>query len=428
MTALKPEAAAQASTGARIQRIVSPKGVEAWLIEEQAVPLVAMEWCFDGGSAQDPAGLSGLANFLSGMFDEGAGPLDAIAFQETLDEHAIQLRFAANRDGITGSLKTLVRHKDKAFDLLRLALTEPRFDAAAVERVRAQIIGGIKRGANDPGRQSSKAWNARAFRDHPYATPGEGLEPEVGAIGAADLKAAHGRLIARSGLKVAIVGAIGADEVSRMLDTVFGALPAASDLKPVPLAQPAGLGELQVIDLDIPQSTIRFGMPGLLRKDDDFVPATVMNHILGGGSFTSRIWQEVREKRGLAYSVSTGLQPLRRAGVLMGGTATKNERAREALDVIRAEFARMASEGPTAEELDKAKRYLVGSYALRFDTSTKIANHLMQMQVDDLGIDYTDRRNSLFEAVTLDDVRRVAKRLLAPGEMLVTVAGRPVGL
>ncbi len=112
----------------------------------------------------------------------------------------------------------------------------------------------------------------------------------------------------------------------------------------------------------------------------------------------------------------------------MGGTATKNERAREALDVIRAEFARMASEGPTAEELDKAKRYLVGSYALRFDTSTKIANHLMQMQVDDLGIDYTDRRNSLFEAVTLDDVRRVAKRLLAPGEMLVTVAGRPVGL
>ncbi len=192
--------------------------------------------------------------------------------------------------------------------------------------------------------------------------------------------------------------------------------------------QPAGLGELQVLDLDIPQSTIRFGLPGLLRKDEDFVPATVMNHILGGGSFTSRIWQEVREKRGLAYSVSTGLQPLRHAGVLMGGTATKNERAREALDVIRGEFARMASEGPTAEELDKAKRYLIGSYALRFDTSTKIANHLMQMQVDDLGIDYTDRRNSLFEAVTLDDVRRVATRLLSPGEMLVTVAGRPVGL
>jgi zinc protease len=192
--------------------------------------------------------------------------------------------------------------------------------------------------------------------------------------------------------------------------------------------QPAGLGDLKVIDLDIPQSTIRFGMPGLLRKDEDFVAATVMNHILGGGSFTSRLWQEVREKRGLAYSVSSALQPLRQTGVLMGGTATKNERAREALDVIRAEIARMAEAGPTEEELDKAKRYLVGSYALRFDTSTKIANHLMQMQVDDLGIDYTDRRNGLFEAVAIEDVRRVAKRLLSPGAMLVTVAGRPVGL
>jgi zinc protease len=154
----------------------------------------------------------------------------------------------------------------------------------------------------------------------------------------------------------------------------------------------------------------------------------VMNHILGGGSFTSRIFQEVREKRGLAYSVSSSLYPFARAGLFFGGTATKNERAKEALDVIRDEIARMASDGPTEEELDKAKRYLIGSYALRFDTSTKIANHLTTMQVDELGIDYTDKRNSLFEAVTLDDAKRVARRLLAPGQMLVTVAGRPVGL
>ncbi len=345
MNALRSDAGAQASTGSRIQRIVSPRGIEAWLIEEQAVPLVALELFFEGGSAQDPEGQSGLANFLSGMFDEGAGPLDAIAFQETLDEHAIQLRFSATRDGIGGSLKTLVRHKDKAFDMLRLALAEPRFDAAAVERVRAQIIGGIKRGANDPGRQSSKAWNARAFSGHPYATPGEGIEADVAAIGADDLRAAHRRLIARSNLKIAVVGAIGAEDVSRMLDLAFGGLPEQAGLKPVPLVQPSGLGELQVIDLDIPQSTIRFGLPGLLRKDEDFVAATVMNHILGGGSFTSRMWQEVREKRGLAYSVSTGLQPLRHTGVLMGGTATKNERAREALDVIRGEIARWRRKG-----------------------------------------------------------------------------------
>jgi zinc protease len=428
MSALRPEPRVQASTGSRIQRVVSPGGIEAWLIEEPAVPLIAMEMSFEGGAAQDPAGQSGLANFLSGMFDEGAGPYDAIAFQEAMDEHAIQLRFSESKDAISGSLKTLVRHKDKAFELLRLALTEPHFDANAVERVRAQILGNIKRSANEPNSQASKAWMARAFAGHAYATPDEGLAESIAGIAADDLRALHGKVIARSNLKISVVGAISAIDLARELDAVFGTLPARAHLTVIPQITPAGLGDLQVIDLDIPQSTLRFGMPGLLRKDDDFVAATVMNHILGGGSFTSRIFQEVREKRGLAYSVSTTLYPFAHTGLFFGGTATKNERAKEALDVIRDEIARMAADGPTEEELHKAKRYLVGSYALRFDTSTKIANHLTSMQVDDLGIDYTDRRNSLFEAVNLDDARRVAKRLLAPGQMLVTVAGRPVGL
>ncbi len=428
MSMLKPEAGAQASTGSRIQRVVSPLGIEAWLIEEQAVPLIAMEMSFEGGAAQDPIGRAGLANFLSGMFDEGAGPYDAVAFQETLDEHAIQFRFSESKDAISGSLKTLIRHRDKAFEVLRHALTTPHFEAAAVERVRAQIQGGIKRGANDPNSRSSKAWMARAFAGHAYATPDEGLAEGIAAITADDLRSMHRRLIARSNLKISVVGAMTAAELARELDAIFGALPEKAELAAVPLIAPQGLGELQVIDLDIPQSTLRFGMPGLLRKDDDFVAASVMNHILGGGSFTSRIFQEVREKRGLAYSVSSTLYPFARTGLFFGGTATKNERAKEALDVIRDEIARMAADGPTEEELDKAKRYLIGSYALRFDTSTKIANHLTAMQVDELGIDYTDKRNSLFEAITLDDTRRVAKRLLAPGKMLVTVAGRPVGL
>jgi len=428
MTGLKTEGRAQASTGSRIQRILSPRGVEAWLIEEPSVPLIAMEMSFEGGAAQDPEGKAGLANFLSGMLDEGAGDLDAAAFQEALDECAIQLRFSESKDAISASLKTLTRHRDRAFELLRLALTRPRFDAGAIERVRSQIAAGIRRGANDPGSRSSKAWFARAFRGHAYAAPDEGLMDGVAAVTLEDLRDAHRRLLTRGALKIGIVGAIDAAAVSRMLDEVFADLPAAARLSAIPELRPEGMGELEVIDLDIPQTTIRFGMPGLLRKDDDFVPATVMNHILGGGSFTSWLFQEVREKRGLAYSVSSGLHPFKRSGLVFGGTATKNERAREALDVIRSEIARMAAVGPTEEELDKAKRYLIGSYALRFDTSTKIANHLTQMQVDELGIDYTDKRNSLFEAVTLADVRRAAERLLSPGAMLVTAAGRPVGL
>jgi zinc protease len=420
--------AAGASTSSRIRRLITPLGIEAWLIEEQAVPLVAMEFSFAGGASQDPDGLAGAANLMARLLDEGAGSYDAMAFQEQLDEFAVEIAFRAGRDRVDGSLKTLVRHQDEAFRLLRLALTEPRFDVDAVERVKAQVLAGLKRAVNDPGSRSSEAWYAAAFAGHPYGRPVSGSLASVERADRDAIKALAGRLVTRHGLKISIVGAISPEAASSMVDQVFGGLPDGAPLAAVPAARPQRLGDVELIELDIPQSTIRFGMPGLLRKDPDFMAATVMNHILGGGAFTSRLWQEVREKRGLAYSVNSGLYPFQHAGLFYGGTATKNERAKEALDVIREEIARMADGGPTEDELDKAKRYLIGSYALRFDTSPKIARQLDDMQVDDLGIDYTDRRNGLVAAVTMDDMRRVAKALLGEGRMLVTVAGKPVSM
>jgi zinc protease len=411
----------------RIQVVRSPGGIEAWLIEEHSVPLIALEVSFEGGTAQDPADQSGLANLMAGLLDEGAGALDSTAFQERIDDHAIQMRFSAGRDEISGSLKTLVRHKDEAFRLFGLALTEPRFDPDAIERVKAQIVSGLRRRQNDPNAMASKAWFAAAFPGHPYGRTDEGDEASVAKLKQSDMRACFKRLIARSNMKLSVVGAITAAELAPQLDAMFGGLPKSALLTPVADIAPKGLGQRQILPLDLPQSTVRFGMAGLLRKDPDFVAATVMNHILGGGSFTSRIWQEVREKRGLAYSVSTGLYPYRNAGLFFGGTATKNERVKEAIDVIEAEIARMAEKGPTREELKKALSYLTGSYALRFDTSTKIANQLTMIQVEGLGIDYIDRRNADFERVTLADVKRVAKRLLAPGALLVTIAGNPQG-
>jgi zinc protease len=425
LTAKEPAVGVSAS---RIQRIITPRGIEAWLIEEHAVPLVAMAFSFDGGAAQDPAGCAGAAYAMSGLLDEGAGSLNSQAFQEQLDEFAVELNVSASRDRIEGTLKTLTRHQGDAFRLLRLALTEPRFDEDALERVKSQIAAGLRRGLNDPGQRSGEAWSRRAFAGHPYANPVRGSIAEVEGLDRHAVAGLAARLLVRNGLKISIVGAIGQEAAAAMVDEVFGGLPAGDGLTPVAHVAVAGLGEVEIIDLDIPQSTIRFGMPGLLLKDADYVPGVVLNHILGGGSFTSRLWQEVREKRGLAYSVNSSLQPYRNTGIFYGGTATKNERATEALDVIRSEIARMAEAGPTEEELDKAKRYLIGSYALRFDTSSKIASQLDGIQVEELGIDYMERRNGEFAAVTLDALRSVSKRLLGDGRMLVTVAGRPVGM
>ena len=416
--------AAQAVT---IERIVSPGGIEAWLVRDATVPLVTMRFAFKGGSSQDPPGKSGVANMVASLLDEGAGNLDAKAFQERLEEQAIELRFEDDRDHFRGSLRTLRDRREQAFDLLRLALTEPRFDADAVERIRGQLMAVLRRESTDPSVLAQQTWWSTAFPDHPYGRPEKGTPESVAKITADDLRAYVRRVFARATLKVAIVGDIDAAEAGLFLDRTFGALPPEAELEPVQQAAPSGLGRRVVVKFDVPQAIVNIGSTGLPRNHPDFVAAYVVNHILGGGSFTSRLYQEVREKRGYAYGISTYLYPMERTALLMGWTQVRADRTADSIAIIAQEMRQMAEKGPTAEELDKAKAYLKGSFALRFDSSDKIAAQLVQIQIDNLGIDYINRRNDLIDAVTLEDARRVA-RMLFDGRLLITIVGRPVGV
>src|SRR4051794_34802561 len=413
---------------APFQQFVTPAGVEVWHVESPLVPLVALAFAFEGGAAQDPSNKPGVAQMLARLLDEGAGPYDSDAFQEQLAARAIELTFHAGPDSLGGQLKTLVKHADEAFELLRLALAQPRLDADAIERVRAQTIAGLRYQANDPGSVATKRFFSEAFPGHPYGRPTSGTVDSVAAIAHDDLVRLHAAVATRARVKVAAVGAIDAGRLAELIDLAFGGLPEPAPLGPVPPTAITSLGERVVVDLDVPQSVIRFGLNGVTWRDPDFIPAYVLNHILGGGAFTSRLFQEVREKRGLAYSVGTSLVSYRSGAMLWGYTATKNERVPEALDVIAAEMARLKEEGPTDDELQKAKDYLTGSYALSFDTSTKIAHQLAQIAFEGLGLDYIARRNALVSAVTQDDLRRAAARTLDDGRMLVVVAGRPAGL
>jgi zinc protease len=413
---------------ANVGSLVSPGGIEAWRVESDFVPLVAVAFTFEGGAAQDPPGKSGAAQMLARLLDEGAGPYSSDAFQERLANQAIELGFTAGPDAIGGSLKTLTAHADEAFELLRLALVEPRFDEDAVERVRAQTLAGLRYQANDPGTVATKRFFAEAFPGHPYGNPASGTVESVAAVTRDDLVDLHRRILSRGRVKIAVVGDMTADELARRLDHVFGSLPEAPRIEPVPDVRLQGCGRRVVVDLDVPQSVIRFGVPGLSWRDTDFIPAYVLNHVLGGGAFTSRLFQEVREKRGLAYGVGTSLASYRHTAMTWGYTATKNERVPECLEVIAAETRRLSDDGPTDDELAKAKDYLTGSYALGFDTSTKIAHQLVQIAFEELGIDYIRRRNELVAAVTQDDVRRAAERTIGASEALVVIAGRPVGL
>lgn len=411
-----------------VQRVVSPGGVEAWLVEEHAIPLISVEAMFRGGSALDPVGREGLATLASALLDEGAGDYDSEAFLVRLVDRSIRFAASATQDNFTVEVETLSLHRDVAFEMMGQALSAPRYDPDAIERMRRQLLIEVVQNERDPDWIAVMTWYETIYPAHPYGRSLDGTAESVNAITLADLQAFARERFAQDNLIVAVVGDITAAELAPLLDQTFGALPPAAAPWDVDEAGFANPGALRIVERNIPQSVAMFGLPGVKRVDPDFYAAYVMNHILGGGSFTSRLTDEIREKRGLAYSVYTYLNPLRHGGLLLGSVGTRNDRVAESLDLIRAEFDRLRRDGVSAEELADAKTHLTGAFPLRFDSNDRVARTLLSMQYNDLGIDYIERRNGYIEAVTLDDINRVAQRLLVPEDLTVVVVGTPAGL
>lgn len=419
---LRPDAARAAD----VEEVVSERGVRAYLVREPTIPFLSLSLQFRGGSATDPAGKAGLAYLTSGLLDEGAGPYDSQAFRAELEDNAIRLSFDADRDGISGNLRTLNETREHAFELLRLALHEPRFDAEPVERVRAQVLSGLARRETEPDYLASRAWFAGAFPDHPYGRPTRGTMESVATIETEDLERFVDERLARENLYIGVSGDITAEELKPLLDKAFGDLPeraAASALRPTEVSTGATLVET----LDIPQSVVIFGKPGIARNDPDYYAAYIANYILGGGGFSSRLLDEIREKRGLAYGASSYLYDLVEAPVWLGTVATRNDAVSQSIDLVRSEAARMAAGEISEEDLTNATTYLTGSFPLRLTSNDQVARTLVSMQLYELGRDYLDKRNGFIEAVTLEDVKRVANRLFA-GALLVSVVGKPAGL
>lgn len=419
--------AVPAWAGVDVKEVETPGGIDAWLVEDHSIPFMALELRFRGGTSLDPLEAQGATNLMVGLLEEGAGDLDARAFARSLESLAASISFDSSDDDVSISARFLSENRDEAVALLKLALTQPRFDQDAIDRVRQQVLSGLRSDATDPNDIAGKTFRAMAYGDHPYARPGKGTIESVTALSRQDLVAAHTGALALDRVYVGAVGDITADELGVMLDDLLGDLPATGT--PIPDRATVTLtGGVTVVPYDTPQSVALFGQIGIDRDDDDFFPAFVMNHILGGGGFESRLMTEVREKRGLTYGVYSYLLPKDLASVYMGSVATANDRMAESVEVITAEWTRMAEGGVTAEELDAAKTYLTGAYPLRFDGHGRIASIMTGMQMQGLGVDYIDTRNDKVNAVTLDDIARVADRVLQPENLHFVVVGQPEGL
>jgi zinc protease len=417
-----------AQSAVNVKTVTTPRGLKLWLVESAAVPLVSLEFAVAGGSAQDEPGKAGIGMMVSGLLDEGAGDLDSQAFQRALDERAIEISFHNDRDHMTGRMRTLAKNLDRAAELLRLAVNAPRFDEEPFLRVREHYNARLRHDANDPASLAARAWRAHAFAGHPYAQAPDGSLESLAHIDRGDLVKAAKRTLARDSLVIAIVGAIDEKGAAALADKVFADLPAKGDLKPIPEASFASLGKVEVISLDVPQSTIRFGRPGLKRDHPDFIASVVASHVLGGsGNMTSRLFREVREKRGLAYTVFGNFHALEHAGYYYGGTTTKNERAKESFEVASAEIRDVALNGLSEDELDKGKTFLIGSYPLRFDTSLKIASQLVHIQLEGRSPEWLVERNREIAAVTKERLKRAAERAFGDGSLYTTVVGKPEG-
>jgi zinc protease len=411
-----------------VQKVTSPQGIEAWLVEESAIPLISVVITIEGGGRADPQGKEGAVTVMSALLNEGAGPYDAQAFARELQDKAIRIGAGSGLDSISISMSTLSENKDRAFELLGLLLNEPRFDADAMERVRGQMVSVLKQETEDPGTIASRAWWAAAYPNHPYGRSENGTPESIAALTLDDIKSVYQARIGRDRVRIAVVGDISPEDLAARIDPLLAKLPANAAAETPALVDMTGQGTLSVIKRDDPQSTVLFGAPGLMRKDPDYMAANVLNYILGGGSFSSRLMDEVREKRGITYGISTWLDPSLWSGLISGSVASDNAKVAEAITITKQEMARLRDEGPTEKEVADAKAYLTGSFALRLDTNAKIAGFLASSQLYDLGIDYINRRNAEIEAVTVDDVRRVAQRLLDPQKFSFVVVGQPAGL
>lgn len=408
-----------------IQTIKSASGIEAWLVEEHSLPMLSLRFSFEGGSAHDPAMQQGIANFHASAVSAGAGFETTAEFHEGLDDLALNMGFGATKDALLGSLDVLSNVALEAAALMKKALLPPRFEGGVVNKTRDRICAGMVRSERDPSHIVRKRWDALVFAGHPYARAQMGETETLAALGPSDLLSYNRSLLARDGLKVVAVGDLTPETFSRLLDELFGELPLTGGIaRPLPGLSPVRK-ETVVTEIMVPQSTVAFGMQASPVRDDDHAAEIVLNQIIGGGSLACRLMDEMRIKRGLVYSVATRVEVHRYASIVRGQLATRSQSVDDALEVLGVEFAKMAEGNITQAELDQSKEFILGSLHVACDTNGKIASLLAERAAHGFGADDPDMPERQISAVGLADAQRVAKRLFAPDQLLVSLVRAP---
>lgn len=412
---------------ATIQQFVTPGGVSVWLVEEPSIPILSLRMAWTAGETNDPVGVEGLTNAMVYHMNEGAGELDAQGFFKGMEELNMSFSCGASNESTFCNASMLTDNADDSFEMIALALAEPRFDDGPFERFLREQEVGLKTRETNPQYLASRARAAALYPDHAYAR--ETSAESVAAITQDAMRAQKDLLMVKEGMLVTAVGAMSPEELAPLIDQAVAGLPESSETaetSDVVLGAPKT--EPVIVDLPQPQSLVTFAAPAMKREDPDFYTAVVLNYTFGGGGFESRLMKDLRVEKGLTYGVYTQVSSQDKIQLWSGGGQTKNESAGEFIAGVKANMETMVADGMTEEELANAKAYLTGSYPLGFDSNAKIAARMMGVRLDELPVDFFDKRNAMVEAVTLEDVNRVAAEYLSPDNFTFVVVGQPEGL
>ena len=409
--------------GPNVESWQTSGGAKVMYVHAPDLPMVDVRVVFDAGSARD-AELPGLSSFVNGMLNQGAGDWDADSLALRLEERGIELGSGSLRDMAWVSVRSLTESEvlDAALETAREVIANPRFDAGAIERVRQQMQIGLRHSLQSPGTVAQRRFFRTLYADHPYAHSPSGEEDSLARISRGDLVRFHERYYVAANAVVAIVGAVDRAQAERIAEQLTTAMPTGQHAPPLPPPPAVSGGELRE-SFPSSQTHIYVGQSGMARHDPDYFALYVGNHVLGGGSLVSTLGEEVRNKRGLSYSVYSYFSPMRVEGPFLMVAQTKNDQADEALKVMRDTLARFVSEGPSEEELEAAKQNLIGGFPLRIASNGKIVEYLAMMGFYNYPLDYLETLTDKLAAVNVEQVRDAFSRRVSGQAGIAVIVG-----
>ncbi|MCG8324595.1 MAG: insulinase family protein [Thiotrichales bacterium] len=415
---------AEVLAGPRIQTWETAAGSRVLLVEAHELPMLDIQVLFDAGGSRNGA-KPGLAALTNRLLAEGADGLDADAISLGFESLGAVYGRSAGYDSAMVSLRSLSdpAKRDPALTNLVRVLAQPDFPGAAFARELKRMQIGLLSKKQNPGSLASEAFYASTFGDHPYAFPNGGTEESLNSITLADVQAFHQQYYVAANAVIAMVGAVSRGDAEQIAERLTAKLPGGERPAPVPDVSPLAGSERVHLDHPSQQTHILMGQPGIKRGDADYFPLYVGNHVLGGGGFISRLFEEIRDKRGLSYTAYSYFNPMKQTGPFVAGLQTRADQAEEAIRVLKENLQRFIAEGPTEQELIDSKKNITGGFPLRIDSNGKILGYLAAIGVYDLPLDYLDTFNDKVNAVTVDQIRDAFQRRLSPDNFITVMVG-----